>query len=238
MGNLARSSLATQASKPRARTGKPAAIRVLIADDHQLIASTVGAALASYGMTVVGTELRSEHLIAAYQRKKPEVVLLDIRFAPGSPTGLVVGAELLKQHPDARVVFFSQFDETEIMAEAYRLGGLGYVTKGATIDLLVEAIRAAKDGRTSFMPTVHERLALALLNRSESPKALLEPRELEVFVMLAQGLQQNEIAERMELSVKTISFITGDIKEKLGIIRPIELSLLAVRHLLVDPWAT
>ncbi len=213
------------------------AIRVLIADDHQILVTTLAAELARHDMKVVGTETRSENVIAAYEKKKPDVVLLDIRFAPGSPDGLEVGAELIARHADARIVFFSQFDVTSVVAEAYRIGGLGYVTKGATMQILIDAIRAAHERRTTIMPAMQERLALAMIKQVESPRARLEARELEVFIMLAEGLQQPEIAERMKLSPKTISFITGAIKEKLQVTRPIELTLMAVRHLLVDPWA-
>lgn len=213
------------------------AIRVLIADDHQILATALATELARHDVKVVATELRSEDLLTSYEKKKPDVVLLDIRFAPGSPNGLEVGAQLLARHPEARIVFLSQYEETEIIAEAYRLGGLGYVTKGATIPILLDAIRAAHDRRTTLMPAIQERLALAMIKPSESPRARLEPRELEVFILLAKGFQQPEIAERMSLSTKTISFITSDIKEKLQVTRPIELTLMAVRHLLIDPWS-
>jgi two-component system invasion response regulator UvrY len=109
------------------------------------------------------------------------------------------------------------------------------VTKAKPPASIAEAVRQAYAGKTHFLPEIAERLALLGVRGDESPQTKLEPRELEVFRLMAQGLTNVEIAERLELSPKTISVTSQTIKDKLGMHRPAELALLAVKHNLVQP---
>lgn len=210
------------------------AIRVLIADDHPLIIVGLTTALRSYGVEVVDRVGLASDVIGKYEQTKPNVVILDIRFGDG-PTGLEVARELLRRFPDARIVFYSQFDQDEIIKEAYRLGGAAFVTKNAAPSLLAEAITQAHAGQIYFLREIAERLALIGLRGDESPQSRLEPREIEVFKLMAQGLTNAEIAERMSLSAKTISTISQTVKEKLGVSRQADITRLAVKHLMIEP---
>jgi len=209
-------------------------IRVLIADDHPLIIEGLVSALKRDGIQRVAQAGRVEDVIPEYERAHPDVVVLDIRFGEG-PTGLDVARELLARHPEARIVFYSQFDQDEIIKEAYRLGGMAFVTKSASPDTLVAAIRQAHAGQVYFTSDIANRLALQGVRGDNSPQSTLAPRELDVFTMMAQGLTNAEIAERMDLSVKTISNISQAIKEQLGVHRAADITLLAVKHGLITP---
>jgi len=210
------------------------AIKVLLADDHPLILEGLRNALTKQGMKVVGEVMAAGEVVPRVRQLRPDVAVLDVRFGPG-PTGLDVARELLAQHPGSRVVFYSQFDQDEVIRDAYRLGGAAFVTKNQKPEVLFEAITVAAQGKTFFPPAIAERLAVLGLHGDESPRSRLDARELEVFLHLARGLTNNEIAEQMGLSSKTIGMVGQVVREKLGAQRGADLTRLAVRHGLIDP---
>src|SRR4051812_31179469 len=167
-------------------------------------------------MKVVGEVMAAGEVLPRVRQLRPDVTVLDVRFGPG-PTGLDVARALLSQQPGSRVVFYSQFDQDEVIRDAYRLGGAAFVTKNQKPEVLFEAITVAAQGTTFFPPAIAERLAVLGLHGDESPRARLDPRELEVFLHLASGLNNNEIAEQMGLSSKTIGVIGQTVREKLGV---------------------
>lgn len=210
------------------------AVRVLIADDHPLIIEGLVAALRRLGLRVVGQVEAAAEVIRKYTQTRPDVLVLDVRFGPG-PSGLDIARELIALDPKARIVFYSQFDQNEVIREAYRLGGAAFVTKNTPPEVLASAIGEAHAGKTFFLPHIAERLALLGVRGDHSPRALLDKRELEVFMLLAGGLTNNEIADRMNLSAKTIGVIAQSVKEKLGVQRATDMTRLAVRHGMLDP---
>lgn len=210
------------------------ALRVLIADDHPLIIEGLVAALKRLGLRVAGHVQAATEVIAKYMQVQPDVLVLDVRFGPG-PTGLDVARELIARDPNARIVFYSQFDQNEVIREAYRLGGAAFITKNTPPEVLARAIGEAHAGRTYFLPEIAERLALLGVRGDQSPRAMLDEREVEVFMLMAGGLTNNEIAERMNLSAKTIGNIGQAVKEKLGVQRATDMTRLAVRHGMLDP---
>ena len=209
-------------------------VRVLLADDHPLIIEGLSVALRRLDLDVVGHVDTAAGVVEKFAQTRPDVLVLDIRFGPG-PTGLDVARDLLSAHPGARIVFYSQFDQDEIIRDAYRLGGAAFITKNVPPETLAVAIKDAAKGKTYFLPAIAERLALLGLHGDESPRARLDAREIDVFVQLARGLTNNEIAERMNLSTKTISTIGQAVKEKLGALRAADLTRLAMRHGMIDP---
>ena len=209
-------------------------VRVLIADDHPLIILGLTAALADQGIKVIERVNSGEEVIEKYAETKPDVLILDIRFGEGM-TGLDVAAQLLQRFPDARIVFYSQFDQDETIAEAYRLGGAAFIPKNTAPSLLASAVKKAHAAQIYFLPHVAERLALIGVRGDESPQARLDPRELEIFKMMARGLTNAEIAETMNVTPRTISSISSNVKEKLGVERQADITLLAVRHMMVEP---
>jgi two-component system, NarL family, invasion response regulator UvrY len=210
------------------------ALRVLIADDHPLIIEGLIGALKRLGLRVAGQVQRATDVVASYMQTRPDVLVLDVRFGPG-PTGLDVARELIARDANARIVFYSQFDQNEVIREAYRLGGAAFITKDTRPDVLARAISEAHAGRTFFLPEIAERLALIGVRGDPSPRAMLDEREVEVFMLIAAGLNNNEIAERMSLSAKTIGSIGQAVKEKLGVQRATDMTRLAVRHGMLDP---
>ena len=208
-------------------------IRVLIADDHPLIIEGLTTVLARHDIDVVATATSVEEVEATFHASSPDVLVLDVRFG-GKISGLDIARKVLSETPGARILFYSQFDQIELLREAYRIGALGFITKSTASSVLADAIRQVHAGKTFFLPAIAERLAMANVHGNESPANKLEPRELEIFRRMAAGKTNVEIAEELTLSPKTISNASQSIKEKLGVSRPADITLLAVKHQLIS----
>lgn len=211
-------------------------LRILIADDHPLIIEGLRTSLSRHDISVVGVASTAGEVVARFKECRPDVVVLDVRFGDG-PTGLDVAKELLERHPRARVVIYTQYDQDAIVRESYAIGCVGFVTKNKDPQLLSDAIKDAQAGRTFFLKEIAERMALLSVRGGEnqSPIEKLDARELEIFKLMALGKRNTEIADAMNLSLKTISTASQTIKEKLGVDRAAELALLAVRVKLIEP---
>ncbi|TAL23016.1 MAG: response regulator transcription factor [Aquabacterium sp.] len=207
---------------------------VMIADDHPLIVEGLSSVLARHKLKVVGSASDAAAVLDTYAELQPDVLVLDLRFGDGI-SGLDVLRDLLARSPDARVVVYTQFDQDTVVREAYKRGAKAYVTKSTDPAELARAIAQVHQGETVFMPGIAERLALLSVRGDESPLGKLQPREVEVFKLMAQGLTNVEIAERMNLSPKTISTTSQSIKDHLGIHRPADITLLAVKSGLIEP---
>lgn len=209
-------------------------IKVVLADDHPLIIVGFTMALAGFGIEVVGQARTPSEAVARYRTMRPDVLVLDIRFGEGK-NGLDVGKEVLEEFPDTKIVYLSQFDQDSVIKEVYRLGGHAFITKGCDPALLAQAIKRASRGEIYFLPDVAERLARLAIRGDISPQATLEPREIEVFKLMAIGFTNVEMAEKLGVSPKTISNTSQTVKEKLGVHRPAELTRLAVKHWMIEP---
>lgn len=208
------------------------AIRVLVADDHPLITQGLASELRRFDIGEIEAVADGAQVARRYREMRPDVVVLDLRI--GQVRGLDVAHELLDGDPDARIVFYSQFDQDHIVREAYRIGGKAFITKSAETSALAQAIIAAHGGETYFLPDIAERLALLSVRGDKSPQAMLSDRELLVFRKMAKGLTNTEIAADMDLSVKTIGLIAQSVKETLGVSRPADITRLALKHQLID----
>jgi DNA-binding NarL/FixJ family response regulator len=169
-----------------------------------------------------------------YAQEKPDVLVLDIRFGT-ELTGLDAAQNVLKADPGARIVFLSQFDQDSLIKETYRLGAHAFVTKDCDPADLATAVRHAHEGKLYFPPQIAERLASIAVRGDVSPQSQLDERGLEIFKLMAEGLTNAEIAEKLNLSTKTISNTSQAIKEKLGVHRQANITLLAVKHGLIAP---
>ncbi|WP_295638394.1 response regulator transcription factor [uncultured Methylibium sp.] len=223
--------MTTQATRSRRRM-QP--IRILIADDHPLIIEGLTLALGKRGIEVVGHASAIADAVREYRQHKPDVVVMDVGFGQSS-TGLDAAREILGIDPDARIVFYTQYDQDEIVREAYRLGGRGFVPKVQPTDLLADVIGQVQQGKIHFLPEIAERLALmGVRGGDDSPRAKLDARELDVFRRLAQGQTIEEIAGSLSLSRKTISLVVQAVKDKLGVQRSADITRLAIRHHIIE----
>lgn len=209
-------------------------IRVMLADDHPIVMAGFAMSLSEQGMEVVGQARTPAEAVAMYGQARPDVLVLDIRFGT-ELTGLDAAQQILKAHPGAKIVFLSQFDQDSLIKETYRLGAHAFVTKDCDPAVLAMAVRQAHEGKLYFLPQIAERLASLAVRGDVSPQSQLDERGLEIFKLMAEGLTNAEIAERLNLSTKTISNISQSVKEKLGVHRQAYITKLAVKHGLIEP---
>ena len=209
-------------------------IRVMLADDHPIVMTGFAMSLQGQGLEVVAQARTPEEALAQFQQLQPDVIVLDIRFGE-QLTGLDVAKQILAHTPAAAIVFLSQFDQDSLIKETYRLGGRAFMTKDCDPSDLAAAVRRAHEGELYFLPHIAERLANLSVRGDASPQSQLDERALEIFTLMAEGLTNAEIAEKLDVSTKTISNISQAVKEKLGVHRPAYITRLAVKHGLIEP---
>jgi two-component system invasion response regulator UvrY len=210
-------------------------IKVMIADDHPLIVEGLSAVLSRHGLQVTGACSDATTVVDTYAHLLPDVLVLDLRFGDGGVGGLDVLSDLMARFPQAKVAVYTQFDQDTIIREAYKRGARAFIPKSTDPSEVAQALVRVQCGETVFLPDIAARLAMLSVHGDQSPMARLQPREIEVFKFMAQGLTNVEIAERMSLSPKTISTTSQSIKDQLGIHRPADITLLAVKFGLIEP---
>ncbi len=197
--------------------------RILLVDDQKLMREGLRVLLElEPGLDVVGEAGDGEAALEAYAACQPDVVLMDIRM-PGVD-GVEATWRLRERWPQARVIILTTFDDDEYVFEGLRAGALGYLLKDVSGQELAEAIRTVAAGGALVEPSV-ARKVLAEFARLAPParpldEALPEPlseREREVLRLLALGLSNREIAERLSLAEGTVKNYVTRILQKLGV---------------------
>jgi two-component system invasion response regulator UvrY len=209
-------------------------IRVLLADDHPLVMKGFSLSLSDLGVEVVGEAKNADEAIAMYSQLLPDVIVLDLRFGE-KLTGLDVAKEIFKVKKSANIIFLSQFDQDSLITETYKLGAKSFITKDCDSEELMAAVTKAAKGERYFLPRIAERIANISVQGDFSPRSILEKKELEVFILMAEGLTNVEMAEKLNLSAKTISNFSHSVKEKLGTDRSADIARLAIKHGLIEP---
>jgi two-component system invasion response regulator UvrY len=209
-------------------------IRVLLADDHPIVMQGFALSLATMAIEVVGQVTSPAEAIESYETLQPDVLMMDLRFGE-KLTGLDAAKAVLARHPGANILFLSQFDQDALIKQTYSIGGRGFLTKDISASDLAQAVTDASSGESYFMDRIAKRLASLSVKGDQSPVALLDAREFEIFLLTAKGRTNQEMAEHLALSQKTISNVTHSLKEKLGTNRIADLTLLAVKYGYIEP---
>jgi len=164
---------------------------------------------------------------------KPEIVLCDLHL-PGV-SGLEITERIVKADYGTRVIIVSVLEDGPLPKRLLEAGASSYVGKGGDANELLRAVREVALGRRYLGNTIAQNLALSNLEGGGSPFDALSPRELEVALLLTQGLRQEDIAKRLNLSAKTINTHKARLFEKVGIQDNIALARLANQYGLTDP---
>lgn len=207
--------------------------KVLIADDHPVVREGVRRILqGAVEMEIVGEVGRSDEVLEAARRLKPDVVILDIGM-PG-PGFLEVLEALPGACPGAKALILSAQPEEEYAVRALRSGAVGYLTKGYAPADLIEAVRRVAQGRRYVTDALAEQLALGLVSAAgKPPHERLSNREFQVLRLLAEGLSLKEIAARLVVNPKTVSSFRARVLQKLGAKTNADLVRYAIEHHLV-----
>ena len=209
-------------------------IRVFIVDDHALVRTGMRMILsAETDIEVVGDVDTGEQALPLIRKLKPDVVLCDLHL-PGV-SGLEVTERMVKMDQGPRVIIVSVLEDGPMPKRLLEAGASGYVGKGGDAGELVRAVRDVSRGKRYLASSVAQNLALAGINGGGSPFDELSPRELEVALLLVQGLRQEDIAKRLCLSAKTVNTHKTRLFEKLGIHDNIALARMVGQYGLMDP---
>jgi DNA-binding NarL/FixJ family response regulator len=180
-------------------------VRVLIADDHPVFRDGLGVLLGSLpDIEVVGSAEDGESAMAAVLELEPDVVLMDLRM-PGL-NGIEATRRITELDLDVGVIILTMFDDDESVFAAMRAGAQGYVLKEADPDDIRRAILAVADGDAIFGRSVARRVMQYFSRTGAAPRAFpeLTEREVEVLDLVAQGLSNSEITQRLVVSPKTV----------------------------------
>ncbi|WP_368491786.1 UvrY/SirA/GacA family response regulator transcription factor [Pseudomonas sp. Hg3Tf] len=208
-------------------------IRVLVVDDHDLVRTGITRMLADIdGLQVVGEADSGEASLKVARELKPDVVLMDVKM-PGIG-GLEATRKLLRSHPDVKVVAVTVCEEDPFPTRLLQAGAAGYLTKGAGLDEMVQAIRLVFAGQRYISPQIAQQLALKSFQPQGSPFDALSEREIQIALMIVGCQQVQIISDKLCLSPKTVNTYRYRIFEKLSVTSDVELTLLAVRHGMVD----
>lgn len=212
-------------------------ISVVLIDDHELVRTGFRMILASQpGIEVLGEAADGEQGLALIRKVKPDVAIVDVHMPHLS--GIELTDRVRKHKLATRVVVLTVVNEAPFPKRLIEAGASGYLTKGCAAEELIRAVRQVADGRRYLSPDVAEVLALGALDGNKaSPFDALSTRELDVALMLAQGLDMQHIAKQLKLSAKTVATYKYRLFDKLGIDNPVALAHLAHMHGLMDDRA-
>lgn len=201
-------------------------IRVLLADDHNLVRAGIRALLSNMPeIQVVAEAADGRQIRALIQQDKPDIVLMDI--AMPELNGLDATAQLVKEFPRLRIIILSMYATEGYVLKALRAGASGYLLKGAATPELAQAIKAVAHGETYLSSAVSKHVidafkrgANSQVTDSDDTKrvdALLTPRQREVLQLIAEGSSTKEIAEKLHISVKTAKTHRSELMRRLDL---------------------
>lgn len=208
-------------------------IRLLVADDHEVVRSGLVSLLADTDIEVIGQAGSGAEAIEKAKELQPDVMLLDIRMP--ETDGLEALEKLQEEAPNTRVIVLSTYDNPTYIARAVTLGAADYLLKGTGRDDLIAAIRAAASGDTSRRSAVLRRVA-SMLRTTGVPvddEVTLTMRENQVLRHLALGLSNKEIGKSLSISIETVKEHVQNILRKINVVDRTQAAVWAVRKGLV-----
>ncbi len=208
-------------------------LRVAIADDHRLMLDGIKRALETApDIRVVGEAMSGEEMIALVPRVRPDVVIMDLRMPNGD--GLTTLGRLRKDHPDLKIIILSMFDDPEHIERALAKGASGYVVKSinpldlpSTVRQVVEGTVYHPRGRPGDPPVIG-------VPPSAAAASGLTERELSILKLVAEGMSNLEIANRLFVTEQTVKFHLSNIYRKLGVANRTEATRYAYRNGLTE----
>jgi two-component system, NarL family, invasion response regulator UvrY len=206
-------------------------MRVLIVDDHPIVASGCRALLAGHGDVSILEASDAESGEGLFVSEQPDICVLDINL-PGV-SGFELARRILARDAAARIIMFSMNDDPIFAARAIETGAKGYVSKSGDPGDLVEAIRKIGDGGVFLPPAIAQSIAFAGPGFAENRLAKLTQREIEILRLLGAGKSLSEIAYLINASYKTIANTSSMIRQKLGLRSSSELVRFAIESRLV-----
>jgi two-component system NarL family response regulator len=213
-------------------------LRVLVCDDHALFRRGLKMVLDEEpDLELVGEASDGIEVVERAQELMPDVILMDVRMPKRS--GIEACVAIKEVAPTARIIMLTVSDEEADLYDAVKNGASGYLLKDSSIDEVAQAIRVVADGQSLISPSMAIKLLdefkqMSRSDRQQVPSPRLTDRELEVLKLVAQGLNNREIAKRLFISENTVKNHVRNILEKLQLHSRMEAVMYAVREKLLD----
>ena len=210
-------------------------IRILLVDDHELVRQGVASMLAkAEDLTVVGEAKTGREAIETSRKELPDVVLMDVRMP--DMDGLEATRRIKEERPRTAVVMVTMHDNPAYLREAVRAGAAGYLLKDVSKDDLIDAIRQVATGGAFIESQMLKGMLSEMKPGSATPSAArnLTKREREILSLVAEGLSNREIADKLVLSPETVKSHVAAILEKLNVSDRTQAAIYAVRNGLVE----
>jgi DNA-binding NarL/FixJ family response regulator len=204
-------------------------IRIVIADDHRVMLDGIRALLRDVpGLEIVGDALNGDELLAQVRLHRPDVVLTDIQMPVKD--GMEAAKEIHAAFPGIHIIALTMLNESMFIRRMLEAGVAGYVTKNVDKDELVRVIHKVAAGEKHFSEEVTAQLMNNFSSPATSPVDLLTRREKEILGLIAQGLTDKEIAEKVFLSALTVISHRKNILSKLGLKNKVEITRFAIEN--------
>jgi DNA-binding NarL/FixJ family response regulator len=204
--------------------------KIIIVDDHAIVRHGVRLLLSSQpDLQVVGESRDGKELLELCRSLAPNLILLDLSLDDRNGIDLI--KKISKNHPAVRILVFSALEESSYAVRALKSGAWGFVSKEQAATDLIAAIRVVQQGQKYISPTTSQFLANWLVDAEQSPPHMsLSEREFQTFQSIAAGLKTAEIAEKMNISVKTVSMYRQRALVKIGLRNNSELISYAIKN--------
>jgi len=206
-------------------------IHIFIADDHTIVRSGVQALLETIDdLTVVGEAADGKTAVASVLTLRPDVILMDLEMPVLD--GIAAIEQIMDQWPEARILVLTSFATDDRVFPAVKAGALGYLLKDSAPEALVQAIRQVHRGESSLHPKIARKLMQELSRPSSQPPTAdpLTPREVDVLQLMAQGLGNQEIADKLFIGEATVRSHVSNILSKLHLASRTQAALYALRE--------
>ncbi len=210
--------------------------KVLLVDDHRLVREGIRSLLEETApaekIDVIGSASTGEEAMRVMEEDTPDIVLLDLKL-PGLP-GDEVMRHLLAQYPETKVIILTATTSGPIAKKILGDGASGFISKDSGLPEVIKAIHAVMEGERYVSSDVAQQLALSNLGGQDQVIEQLSSRELQILQLIADGLKNQQIAERLSLSPKTVSTYKKRMTAKLHARSTVELLRIAIQYGLVD----
>lgn len=208
-------------------------IRVLVVDDHKVVRKGLRTFLSVQDdLVLVGEAGNGEEAIEQCAALSPDVVLMDLKMpVMDGPTAI---ARINERFPDVKIVALTSFDDGTIAQRALEAGAIGFLFKDVEEDELISAIRFASQGRGVVAPEAMQALVARSMSAGDDYSVNLTSREQETLELVARGLTNPEIAEKLMVSVSTVNFHVHNVLNKLGAKTRTEAVVIAAREGLIE----
>ena len=204
-------------------------IRILLVDDHAVVRAGYQMLLEqSDKLEIVAEASSGEQASKLFTDENPDIVVMDLSL-PGI-SGLEAIRRIIRKDANAKVLVFTMHEDTVFVDQALRAGARGYLSKSSAPKTLIKAIEEIARGGVYIDDRLVQHLAFQKARDEIGPFSSLSTREFEIFCLLAEGLNTNEIAARLSIGYKTVANYSSQIKNKLQVNTTAELARLAIRH--------